>query len=201
MVMLFPESKLSPWLGLLLLAGCQEAPTTLLGGSGDGDQGVRDQGARDGSVVGPRDFGSRDAGEPADAPDFPDAPTGRDRVPGDLPGRDIGDPPPPPCRFGAGTSGCQCTSTRVPDSPRFLQDDCNPNLLCVDWDNLSGRTNLTGAFQSCVQPCVSDANCNAGWQCRPSGLNRDSGAEKVCVQRVAGFDEFCGFSRRTCRVD
>ena len=62
-----------------------------------------------------------------------------------------------------GEEGCECTSsiTALP----FLQDDCQAGLVCIPWDALSGRTDLTDAFQTCVKPCTTDTECGTGRVC------------------------------------
>lgn len=124
--------------------------------------------------TGPRDTGTGDTGLPADTGVIVD-----------------------PCTDGE--EGCECTSsiTALP----FLQDDCQAGLVCVPWDNISGRTNLTGAFQTCVKPCLVDSECGTGRVCSDSfGLGATSGAEKICADATAGIDQFCGASRQTVSV-
>ncbi|MCA9550924.1 MAG: hypothetical protein KC933_12895 [Myxococcales bacterium] len=101
--------------------------------------------------------------------------------------------PPGPCP--AGTEGCACASTIGPNDTAFLQDDCQSSLLCVPWDVLSGRTDLTGPVQSCVRPCSVNSDCGVGQVCGDSGFDAASGAPRICMDRQAQFDEFCGLSR------
>lgn len=135
-----------------------------------------------------------DSGTPADT-GMPDT-GGRDG--GGSDGGDGGDggsaDVPDPCPDGE--EGCECTST-ITQFP-LAQDDCQTGLLCVPWDSISGRTDLTGPFQSCVKPCTTDTECGTGRVCTDAfGLGANSGAEKFCADAPGGIDEFCGGSRLT----
>lgn len=156
-------------LAMLTIAGS----LALAGCSGDEDNNnnntIPDSGVVEDSGVEP------DAGE-ADGGGFPDAST-----------------PPPPCP--PGTEGCACTSNLGPNDTMFLQDDCEADLLCVPFDLISGRQDLTGPVQSCVKPCSTDADCGSGQTCAPSGYGEETGVGSICMDRIAGFDEFCGYSR------
>lgn len=101
--------------------------------------------------------------------------------------------PPSPCPIG--TEGCACTSNLGPDDTAFLQDDCEADLLCIPFDLISQRTDLTGPLQSCVKPCSTDADCGTGQTCAASGFAEETGAAFICTDRIAQYDEFCGFSR------
>lgn len=102
--------------------------------------------------------------------------------------------PPPPCP--PGTEGCACNSTLGPDDTAFLADDCTEaNNVCVPFDLISGAQDLTGAVQSCVRTCSTDADCGSGQTCAPTGYGEETGAASICMDRIAGFDEFCGYSR------
>lgn len=101
--------------------------------------------------------------------------------------------PPDPCPDG--TEGCECTSNIGPDDMAFLQDDCEAGMLCVPFDLITGRNDLTGPVQSCVRTCTTDTDCGAGQSCVASGYGEETGAANICVDRVAGFDEACGYSR------
>lgn len=133
-----------------------------------------------------RDVGVRpDATAPVDG-GVRDAEPGRDR----MVGRDR--EPPGDCE------GCECTSTAIAVSFPFTQETCQPGLLCVHWDLMSGLTigaELEGPVKSCLRPCESDRHCGAGQRCASLGLSRETGAGRVCVDDVAGFDEYCSGSR------
>ncbi len=175
--------------GALALSAC----------SGDGDIDTdTGPGGGDAGMIGNDGSVDNDAGPQADGGPQADSGPQADGGPNGDGGRPEG---PRPMVCPTGTEGCGCTSTRPPDGATLLQDDCEADLLCADWDNISGQTDLTGAFQSCVKPCTVDADCGAGRSCRPSGFNAESGAENICVDRVAGFDEFCGFSKLATSVD
>jgi hypothetical protein len=97
-----------------------------------------------------------------------------------------------------GEEGFQCTSTLGPNDTAFMQNNCDPELLCIPWDVVAGRQmDVTGPVHSCVRPCAADADCGAGRFCRPMGFTPESGAERFCVDEVAEQDEFCGGSRTT----
>lgn len=113
-------------------------------------------------------------------------------MPDIMPRPDSG--PQGPCR--PGTEGCPCTSNLGPDDRTFFQDDCNQGLRCVPFDVLSGRQDLTGPVQSCVLPCTTDSECGPGRTCSPTAYGPESGAARICADRTAGYDEYCGYSRR-----
>lgn len=95
-----------------------------------------------------------------------------------------------------GTEGCECNSTFAQGDQEFLQDDCDVGLLCVPWDTISGRNDLTGPLQSCVKPCELDADCGQGRACVESfGFGDGTGAGRICVDRVAQQDEYCGTTK------
>ncbi len=165
------------------------SPFVIAGVSDDG--GVRD------AQSSPTDVGPRDA-HPFDAGPVG---LGRDAMGSELAPVDTGPRPdsgptrpPGPCQDGS--EGCACTSNIGPDASAFLQDDCDSDLLCVPFDLLSGRQDLTGPVQSCVRPCNTDSECGPGRACTLSGLDPQFGTPSICVDRVAGYDEFCGLSRR-----
>ncbi len=108
---------------------------------------------------------------------------------------DMGVPPPPPPPCPPGEEGCACTSNIGPDDMAFLQDDCEVDLLCVPFDLISGRQDLTGPLQSCVKTCTTDAECGSGQTCATTGYGDETGAASICMDRIAGFDEYCGYSR------
>lgn len=111
-------------------------------------------------------------------------------------GVDGGVPPPPPPPCPPGTEGCACTSNIGPDDMAFLADDCTePSNLCVPFDLISGRQDLTGALQSCVRTCATDADCGGTQTCATTGYGDETGAASICMDRIAGFDEYCGYSR------
>ncbi|MCA9552624.1 MAG: hypothetical protein KC933_21500 [Myxococcales bacterium] len=101
--------------------------------------------------------------------------------------------PPGPCP--AGAEGCACTSSLGIDDEVLLQDTCQPGLLCVPWDVQSGRTELTGPVQSCVRPCNANTDCAVGQVCGGTRFGPESGAAKICLDRVAQYDEPCGLAR------
>ena len=96
-----------------------------------------------------------------------------------------------------GSEGCPCSSSFAPTDTAFQQDDCDPGLLCVPWDRLSGRRDLTGPVQTCVRPCLRDVECGGERSCGSIGFPASSGAGSICRDEVAGADEFCGGSRST----
>jgi hypothetical protein len=108
----------------------------------------------------------------------------------------------PPDRCINGTEGCECTSTATAAVVPFRQESCaTPDLVCVPWDLISGlaiggaNPQLEGEVKTCLKPCTADAECGANRQCRSFGFTEESGAGRVCVDRVASFDEFCSGSR------
>ena len=123
---------------------------------------------------------------------------------GPPPPRDFGPRPPPEggVRDGGpgpmrGQEGEQCFSTLGPNDTIFRQDDCEPGLLCVPWDLIAGQQgNVTFPVHSCVRPCFADDECGPRRQCTGNfGFERSSGAERICTDRTAQFDQFCGGSR------
>lgn len=94
-----------------------------------------------------------------------------------------------------GTEGCGCTSNIGPNDTAFLQDNCEAGMVCVPFDLLTGRNDLTGPVQSCVKTCSTDADCGAGQTCAETGFGEASGAGSICMDRIAQYDEPCGFSR------
>lgn len=112
-------------------------------------------------------------------------------------------PPPPPRDAGMppqtcpdGTEGCACASSLAPDEAlRFRQDDCDDGLRCVPWDLLSGRFDLAAPVQSCVRPCDRAIDCGPNQVCTRTGFSAETGADAVCVDRVAADDRACGLSR------
>ncbi|MEQ8273592.1 MAG: hypothetical protein RMA76_07225 [Deltaproteobacteria bacterium] len=110
----------------------------------------------------------------------------------------------PPVACPPGQEGCPCTSSFVPGATAYAQDNCATGDLCIPWDALSTVPGgLTGPVQSCVSPCVVDADCGVG----PNGprfcanldvlVTNGPPVGTVCVDRIAGIDEFCGGSRNT----
>jgi hypothetical protein len=143
-----------------------------------------------------------DGGEPAEAglPDadgYPDAfvcegrdaSVGLDRGPTTMHG---------PCVNN--TEGCTCTSTVTMQPLPFAQESCEGGLVCVHWDNISGLAvgmELEGEVKTCVRPCVDHADCGPDRYCA-AAFPFDAAAvgfEKVCVDRLAGYDEVCSGSR------
>ena len=97
-----------------------------------------------------------------------------------------------------GVEGCACTSSFVATSTAYLQDDCGAGLLCVPWDIEAGQAQaVTAPVQSCVRPCLVDADCGAGRFCADSAFDDATLAGRFCVDQLAGSDEFCGGSRNT----
>ncbi|MEQ9499246.1 MAG: hypothetical protein RIT81_20350 [Deltaproteobacteria bacterium] len=110
----------------------------------------------------------------------------------------------PPVACPPGQEGCPCTSSFVPGATAYAQDNCATGDLCIPWDALSTVPGgLTAPVQSCVSPCVVDADCGVG----PNGPRACANLDvlvtngppvgTVCVDRRAGIDEFCGASRNT----
>lgn len=153
--------------GMLALAGCS--------GGDEPDAGSIPD-------TGPRDTGTNDT---------PDS--GVNMSDSGMMGQPDSGPPPSPCPIG--TEGCGCTSTLGPDDMAFKQDNCEAAMLCVPFDLISGRQDLTGPVQSCVKPCSTTADCGSGQTCVDTGYGEATMANRICVDRVAGFDEACGFSR------
>lgn len=147
-----------------------------------------------------------DVGFPDSGVNPSDTGVGMDATPGDTGPRDTGPGDSGPTDTGIivdpctdGEEGCECTSsiTALP----FLQDDCQAGLLCIPWDALSQRTDLTDAFQTCVKPCTTDTECGTGRICTDAfGFGATSGAERICADAPGGIDEFCGGSRQTVSV-
>ncbi|HJL41088.1 MAG TPA: Ig-like domain-containing protein [Myxococcales bacterium LLY-WYZ-16_1] len=119
------------------------------------------------------------------------------------------------CPFG--DEGCGCTPSTTVNmdgmtNQDYQQDDCaNSDLRCVPFDrftrnvfDIDGTQLVDGALATCVQNCTQDSDCGMGRFCQtdfrfwanfpPGGL------EGVCVDRLAGVDEACKFSRRTREV-
>jgi hypothetical protein len=136
-----------------------------------------------------------DGGEPAEAGEEMDM--GITDLGRDSGIRDMGRPDPCP----NGTEGCECTSTSTAVNIPFRQEDCQADLLCVEWDLISNLRiggadpQLEGAVKTCVKPCVADGDCGANRFCKGLVFTPQTGAEKICVDRVAGYDEFCSGSR------
>jgi hypothetical protein len=168
--------------GAVTLAACSSDNPD----SGPTDNGV--PGNTDGGVV-----------ENMDAETGMDAPTGdrgrMDAMPTDR--GDVGVPDPCPDN----TEGCECTNTATAAVVPFLKDSCNDGLLCVNWDLISGlrvggaNPQLDGPVKSCVKPCMVDNDCGAGRHCASIGFTEETMASKICVDKVAGNDEYCSGSR------
>jgi hypothetical protein len=95
-----------------------------------------------------------------------------------------------------GTEGCECNSTLGMNDMAFKKDDCNDGLLCVPWDQVTGRTmDVTAPVHSCVKPCANDGECGASRHCAQTSFPVISGAESICFDELAGLDEFCHLSR------
>lgn len=147
------------------------------------------------------DAAAADGGDAQIGVDFGPAPdTGVSDVgPGADSGIGIDRVPPGLCPFGQ--EGCECTSTATSTPIPFLQEDCDPGLLCVNWDLISGLSTalpnpeLDGPVKTCVAPCLTDGDCGVGRLCRSFGFSAATGAERICVDRVAGYDEPCSGSR------
>lgn len=165
---------LSATMAVTACSGDEETPDSGGGGGGQ-DAGM----------------GQPDATEEADGGGFPDVVRPDDG--GGRPDR------PDPCPNG--TEGCECTSTATAAVVPFIQEDCEADLLCVHWDLISGLSTsganpqLEGAVKSCVKPCTQDSECGTGRSCRSIGFTEQSGAGKICVDRVASWDEPCSGSR------
>ena len=155
--------------GLIAVTGCSKD-------NNDDDMTVKDTGTN-------TDTGTPDSGE---TPDTGTPDSGR-------PDMGVVDPCPD------GTEGCECNSTLGMNDTAFKQDDCDTGLLCMPWDAIAGQQdNVTSKVHSCVKPCTADAECGAGRFCAPtslSGPNAPTGAERVCVDRLSGLDEYCHLSR------
>ncbi len=171
--------------GALALVACDSTPEVPDGGIvGSGDTGpVSRPDADGGPPLRPDvpDVGADvpDVG-PRDADGGPDADTG----------------PRPGCVDGA--EGCACTTTATRAAVPFVQEDCQADLVCVSWDLITRQrvgTELDGPVKSCVKPCQQDAECGAGRTCAAFGFGEETGAGRICVDAVAGFDEFCSGSR------
>lgn len=157
-----------------------DAPTKRDAGASlrDGGLGVRDGGVR-------RDAGPSVCGDglcdSAAGESFRTCPADCERGPGDCP---------------AGTEGCACSSSWTPDSPAFARDDCDPTLVCVPWDDLSGRgPELTGSVQACVKPCTADAECGPNRRCSDAFELPPGQTTRICVDRLAEDDAYCGGTR------
>lgn len=114
----------------------------------------------------------------------------------------------PPCHSNHGQEGGSCTAS-FNGVGGFLRDDCEADLICVPFGELSGRTDeLNGPLQSCIRPCVVDADC---------GMSEDGSARhciemqphysdielgRYCVDSLVGADQYCGASRNVSpRID
>lgn len=171
------------------LAACDSTPDPVDGGpASTGDTGPSVRPDADGGTSPRPDV--PDTG-PADADSGPrDADSG----PGDA---DTG-PRPPTCVDGA--EGCACTTTATRAAVPFVQEDCEAGLLCVSWDLISGMQvgdELDAPVKSCVRPCQQDAECGVGRTCAAFGFGAETGAGRICVDALAGFDEICSGSRLT----
>lgn len=169
---------LAPLLVGLALVACNEADTGSLGGLRVPDAGA---GPADAAVVvpdsgrepfdggpGPRDGGFLDAGPPPDAG--------------------------PVCARPTAAGGCAC---EVIGDPRpFVQADCpDPRDVCVPWDRVSSGAAPLRPFARCARPCRSEVDCGPAERCADVGLPAGSGAERICVDRVADVDERCSGAR------
>lgn len=99
-----------------------------------------------------------------------------------------------------GQEGCACQSTFVAGEPAFHRDDCvDEDHLCIPWDDLSGRGDeVFLPTQSCVKTCERSSDCGMNDEGDPRvcvamplpGVSAQIG--KMCVDRVAEIDEYCG---------
>ncbi len=99
-----------------------------------------------------------------------------------------------------GTEGCECSSTFTPGDTSFGQDDCvDADNLCIPWDVLSGRgMEVMLPDQTCVKTCATDADCGANRFCKNMDFQGASASVgSICVDRLAGIDEYCGASKNT----
>ncbi|MEL7368239.1 MAG: hypothetical protein AAFN74_04960 [Myxococcota bacterium] len=99
-----------------------------------------------------------------------------------------------------GTEGFACDSTFTPEDTTVRQDNCDPGLLCMPWDELSGNPLLTGPVQSCVRPCDVDQDCgtnddNSPRFCVETIFNEASGVGRICVDELSEAGGFCGLSK------
>lgn len=100
-----------------------------------------------------------------------------------------------------GTEGCECTSTATAAAVPFRQENCAADLLCIPWDQISGlqiggaNPELEAEVKTCAKACNVDADCGANRFCKSFGFTPESGVEKICVDRVASYDEPCSGSR------
>lgn len=176
---------------LLLSSGCTGSEPEPKGRPRDSGVHTSSGGwSRDSGVV----IDPLDAGAPVDSGVWPDPIDAGFWDSGRVP--DAGPPPPPPARClpgSDGREGCGCEASLSPE--RFEQDDCRAGLLCVPYDALSGRSDLSGPVQICQRPCTTDRDCGVGRVCVDSGFGASSGLPRVCVDRVADYDGFCGFGR------
>ncbi len=148
-------------------------------------------------------------GQPDARTGQPDAQTGLPDAAG-LPDAQVSQPDagPPTCPIGE--EGCGCTAstdeTNAPDE--HVQDDCDPGLICVPWDAFSRSRGLTeleapvDSLSSCVRPCIEDADCGTGRSCSfARWIIADANGAIVqepvgmCVDSVAGPEEFCSLSK------
>lgn len=160
----------------------------------------------DGTVTPPRDGGVTNTDRDAGVRDAGGSDPCGDGVCDSAAGEDFISCPvdcPPPDNCPDGEEGCECNSTWTDGDPAFLQDDCQADLLCVPFDNLSGRTaDLNGPLQSCVRPCVTDTDCGMNDDGSPrfcvDGMEYPGSSAPVgmiCVDSIAAQDEYCGASR------
>lgn len=161
----------------LALAACNARPVEKLEGLMVFDPG--DAGMRNDLGVRPDATSARDAG-------VRDAEPSRDREPGQ-------DRAPP-----GACEGCECRSTEALIQIPFARENCQDGLVCVSWDLFAGLTvgvELEGPTKSCLRPCTRDRECGAGRRCASLGFLPETGADKVCVDSLAGADEYCSGSR------
>ncbi len=104
-----------------------------------------------------------------------------------------------------GTEGCECESSFTPGDTAIGQDTCmDADNVCVPWDVFSERgTDVMVPNQTCAKTCTTDTDCGMTEDGDPRFcVNMDfQGASapvgRVCVDRLAGIDEFCGGSKNT----
>lgn len=153
------------------LAGCEVAESGRLGGLSVPDVGPApsDAGVDAGPVA--IDASSPDAGGPTPV-----------------------DAGPPRCARETQAGECECSAVDAREP--YARADCpNPEEVCIPWDLLTSRPDVRGAFRRCARPCEVEVDCPLGQTCADVGLSERSGARRICVDSVAGYDELCSGTR------